>query len=60
MSTVAGITVGVGDIGNQLLYVYKCIKNIFYFFKKHLKESLAPEWNGYHYLERKMRLHLQF
>lgn len=33
MSTVAGVTVGVGNIGNQLSYVYKCIKNLFYFEK---------------------------
>lgn len=36
MSTVARITVGVGKSGNQLLYVYKCINNIFYFLEKHL------------------------
>lgn len=60
MSTVAGITVAVENIGNQLLYVYKCINNIFYFLEKHLKQSLGSEWDGNHYLERKMRLPLQF
>lgn len=60
MSTVTGITVGIGSIGNQLLRAYKCINNIFYFLEKHLKQSLGPKWDGYHYLERKMRLPLQF
>lgn len=41
MSTVAGITVAVENIGNQLLYVYKCINNIFYFLEKHLKQYLV-------------------
>lgn len=47
MSTAAGITVGVGNIGNQLLYIYKCINSIFYFLEKQVKQSLGPEWDGY-------------
>lgn len=54
MSTATTNTVTVENIGQNLLYVYKRINNLFYFLERHLKQSFAPKRDGHHYLERKM------
>lgn len=53
MSTATSITDTAEKIRKNILYVYKCINNLFYILERYLKQSFGPKWDG-HYLERKM------